>query len=111
MAEMQHLKQEQMRVLVLNSKNQVLLNRVMYTGTVNSSVLRAAELFRPAIIRNAPAIFLCHNHPSGDPSPSSEDIACTEQMVYAGKVPDVELIDHLVIGAGRYTSLKEMLCW
>lgn len=111
MAEMQYLKQEQMRVLVLNSKNQVILNRIMYTGTVNSSVLRAAELFRPAIIRNAPAIVICHNHPSGDPSPSPEDIACTEQMVQAGKVLDVELVDHLVIGAGCYASLKGMLRW
>lgn len=111
MAQMQHLQQEQMRVLVLDTRNQVLLNRVMYTGTINSSVVRVAELFRPAITRNAPAIFICHNHPSGDPSPSPEDIACTELMVEAGKVLEIDLVDHLVIGAGRYASLKEMLRW
>lgn len=111
MAAMQHLNHEQMRVLVLDSQNQVILNQVMYIGTVNSSVLRAAELFRPAIIRNAPSIIICHNHPSGDPSPSSEDIACTKQIAQAGEVLDIELVDHLVIGAGRYTSLKEILKW
>lgn len=111
MPEMQYLKHEQMRVLALNSKNQVILNRVMYNGTVNSSVLRIAELFRIAIVRNCPAIIICHNHPSGDPAPSSEDIACTEQMVQAGKVLDIELMDHLIIGTGRYVSLKSMLKW
>lgn len=111
MAEMQHLKHEQMRVVVLDSRNQVLLNQVMYTGTINSSVLRVAELFRPAVTRNAPAILIYHNHPSGDPSPSLEDIACTELMVQAGKVLEIELVDHLVIGAGHYASLKDMLRW
>ncbi len=111
MAEMQQLKHEQMRVLALDAKNQVVLNRVMYNGTVNSSVVRVAEMFRPAITRNAPAIIICHNHPSGDPEPSKEDIAFTEQMVLAGKTLEIELVDHLVIGAGRYVSLKEKLRW
>jgi DNA repair protein RadC len=111
MPEMRYLKQEQMRVLVLNTKNRVVLNHVMYRGTVNSSVLRVAELFRPAIVRNCPAILICHNHPSGDPTPSPEDIAVTEQLVLAGKSLDIELVDHLVIGDGKYISLKEKLRW
>jgi DNA repair protein RadC len=111
MPEMRYLKQEQMRVLVLNTKNRVVLNHVMYRGTVNSSVLRVAELFRPAIVRNRPAILICHNHPSGDPTPSPEDISVTEQLVLAGKSLDIELVDHLVIGDGKYISLKEKLRW
>jgi DNA repair protein RadC len=81
MPQMRQLKTEQMRILVLDTKNQVLLNRVVYQGTANASVLRAAEIFRPAIVRNSPAIILCHNHPSGDPTPSPEDIMVTEQLV------------------------------
>jgi DNA repair protein RadC len=111
MSEMRLLKQEQMRVLVLDTKNHVILNRVMYHGTVNSTAVRVAELFRPAITRNSPAIILCHNHPSGDPKPSPEDIAVTEQLVHAGKLLDIDLVDHLVIGDGIYTSLKEKMHW
>lgn len=111
MPEMRQLKTEQMRILVLDTKNQVVLNRVAYQGTVNSSVLRVAEVFRPAIVRNCPAIILCHNHPSGDPAPSPEDIIVTEQLVRAGKSLDIELVDHLVIGEDKYVSLKERLHW
>lgn len=111
MPEMRQLKTEQMRILVLDTKNQVILNQVAYQGTVNSSVLRAAEVFRPAIVRNCPAIILCHNHPSGDPAPSPEDIAVTEQLVSAGKSLDIELVDHLVIGEDKYVSLRERLHW
>ena len=82
-----------------------------YQGTVNSSVLRAAEVYRPAVIRNCPAIIICHNHPSGDPTPSPEDIAVTQQLVAAGQHLDIELVDHLVIGNQRFVSLKERLRW
>jgi DNA repair protein RadC len=78
---------------------------------VNSSVLRAAEIFRPAVVRNCPHVIVCHNHPSGDPSPSPEDIAVTEQLIEAGKLLDIELLDHLVIGNPRYASLRERLHW
>lgn len=111
MPEMRQLTTEQMRVLVLDTKNQVLLNRVLYHGTVNSSVLRVAEVFRLAIARNAPAIALCHNHPSNDCAPSPEDITTTEQLVQAGKLLDIELVDHLIIGDGTYVSLREKLGW
>ncbi len=111
MIEMMHLDHEQMRILVLDTKNQVVENIDRYKGTVNSSVLRAAEIFRPAITRNCPAILVCHNHPSGDPTPSPEDIAVTEQLVQAGKVLDIELVDHLIIGSHNYISLKDKLRW
>lgn len=108
---MRQLKREQMRVLALDTKNRVVFNGVAYQGTVNSSVLRVAELYRPAIVRNCPAIVVCHNHPSGDPEPSSEDIAVTEQLIQAGKLLEIELVDHIVIGEERYTSLREKLHW
>src|SRR5258708_3096975 len=73
MMEMAFLDHEQMRILILDTKNQVVENISRYQGTVNSSVLRAAEIYRPAILRNCPAVLICHNHPSGDPTPSPED--------------------------------------
>jgi len=111
MMEMAFLDHEQMRILVLDTKNRVVENISRYQGTVNSSVLRAAEVYRPAVIRNCPAIIICHNHPSGDPTPSPEDIAVTHQLVAAGQHLDIELVDHLVIGNQRFVSLKERLRW
>lgn len=111
MPEMRQLKTEHMRILVLDTKNQVVLNQIAYQGTANSSVLRVAEVFRPAIVRNCPAIILCHNHPSGDPTPSPEDISTTEQLVLAGKSLEIELVDHLIIGEDKYVSLRERLKW
>ncbi len=111
MPQMSHLKIEQMRVLVLDTKNQVVLNRVLYQGTANATLLRVAEVYRSAVVRNCPAIILCHNHPSGDPTPSSEDIETTEKVIQAGKLFDIELVDHLIIGHSKYVSLKEKLRW
>ncbi len=111
MMEMMFLDHEQMRILILDTKNQVVENIGRYKGTVNSSVLRAAEIYRPAIIRNCPGVILCHNHPSGDPTPSPEDIQVTEQLVEAGRHLDIELVDHIVIGSHRFVSLKERLRW
>jgi DNA repair protein RadC len=111
MPEMAHLDHEEMRVLVLDTKNGVVANLLLYQGTVNSSVLRAGEVFRPAVTRKCPGVIIAHNHPSGDPTPSPEDMAVTEQIVQAGKVLDVELIDHLIIGSNRFLSLKEKLRW
>ena len=109
---MEFLDHEQLRVLVLDTKNRVMLNTAMYQGTINSSVLRAAEIFRPAITRKYPNIIVCHNHPSGDPTPSPEDIAVTEQLIEAGKYLGIDLIDHLIIGSNtRFVSLKERLRW
>nr|HET6902566.1 DNA repair protein RadC [Ktedonobacteraceae bacterium] len=111
MMEMTYLDHEQIRILILDTKNRVVENITRYQGTVNGSVLRAAEIFRPAIIRNCPAVIVCHNHPSGDPTPSPEDITVTEQLVAAGIHLDIELVDHLVIGNHRFVSLKERLRW
>lgn len=111
MVDMAHLDHEQMCILVLDTKNHVVEHINRYRGTVNSSVLRVAEIFRPAITRNCPAVIVCHNHPSGDPAPSPEDIAVTEQLVEAGKLLDIELVDHLIIGDHKYISLKEKLRW
>jgi DNA repair protein RadC len=111
MVEMAYLDHEQLRILLLDGKNQVVGNILRYQGTVNSSVLRVAEVFRPAITNNCPAIIVCHNHPSGDPLPSEDDLHATRQLVEAGAILDIELVDHLIIGSGRFVSLKEQLKW
>jgi DNA repair protein RadC len=107
MIEMAYLAQEQLRVLCLDTKNYVVHQQVVYQGTVNTSVVRAAEVFRPAVQRNSPAIVALHNHPSGDPTPSPEDVRTTEQLRQAGEVLDIELLDHIIIGQGKFVSLKE----
>jgi len=107
MGEMAFLQQEQLRVLCLDTKNRVVWQQTIYQGTVNSSAVRAAEVFKPAVSRSSPAIVVVHNHPSGDPTPSSEDVRTTEQLVKAGEYLDIELLDHLVIGHSRFVSLKE----
>ena len=107
-AEMEPQVQEHLVVLLLNTRNQVVARRTIYIGTVNSSAVRPAEVLRPAIRENAPSIIVAHNHPSGDPTPSPEDISVTRDLAAAGKLMDIELLDHLVIGhGGRFTSLKE----
>ncbi len=106
-----YLDHEEMHILILDMKNQVIEHIKSYKGTVNSSVLRASEVFRPAIVRNCPHVIVCHNHPSGDPTPSPEDIEITRQLVEAGRLLDIELIDHLIIGNPRYISLKERMHW
>ena len=107
-AEMEPLAQENLVVLLLNTRNQVVARRTIYIGTVNSSAVRPAEVLRPAIRENAPSFIVAHNHPSGDPTPSPEDISVTRDLVAAGKLMDIELLDHLIIGnGGRFTSLKE----
>ena len=79
----------------------------IYVGSLNTNVVRVAELFRDAIKHNAAAIIVVHNHPSGDPTPSREDVRLTEMLVQAGKLLDIEVLDHLIIGQGRFVSLKE----
>ena len=105
--EMAPLAQEQLRVLLLNTRNQVLGQRVVYQGNVNSSIVRPAEVFRPAVIEAVPSIIISHNHPSGDPTPSPEDAAITRDIAEAGKLLGIELLDHVVIGGERFVSLKE----
>jgi DNA repair protein RadC len=101
-----HRDQEHMYVIVLNTRNRVLDVVEVYRGSVNSAQVRIAELFRPAIRRNAPAIILGHNHPSGDTSPSPDDIAVTRAIVEAGKLLDTQVLDHLIVSASNFVSLK-----
>ena len=104
--EMGALDQEHLRVLLLDTRNQVMQVVDVYKGSLNSSVIRVGEVFRAAVQRNAAAIIVAHNHPSGDPTPSPEDVAVTRAIVEAGKLLDIEVLDHLVIGKNRYVSLK-----
>jgi DNA repair protein RadC len=106
-AEMAFLEQEELRLVLLNTKNQVLAILQLYKGSINTSLVRVGELFREAVRENCPALVVVHNHPSGDPTPSPEDIKITEQIVKAGKLLDIEVLDHLIIGHQRYVSLKE----
>ena len=103
------LEQEELWVLLLNAKNQVLAIRRLYRGTLNASTVRVGELFRAAIRENCASVIVVHNHPSGDPTPSPEDVRVTAEAVKAGQLLDVEVLDHVVIGSGRdrYVSLKE----
>ena len=105
--EMKGLAQEQLRVLLLNTRNGVMAQRLIYQGTVNSSAVRPAEVLRPAVVEAAPSIIVSHNHPSGDPTPSPEDVAVTRDLVAAGKLLDIEVLDHVVIAGDRFVSLKE----
>lgn len=107
MSEMMFLEQEHLRLILLDTRNRVLATPTIYVGSLNSSVVRIGELFRAAIKENAAAFIVAHNHPSGDPSPSPEDINVTRQIVSAGKLLDIQLLDHIVIGYQRYVSLKE----
>jgi DNA repair protein RadC len=107
MVEMGHLDQEHMRTVLLDTKNRVQTITTVYVGSLNSALIRVGEIFKEAVRRNSAALILAHNHPSGDPTPSPEDILVTRQIVDAGKLLDVEVLDHLVIGAGRFISMRE----
>jgi DNA repair protein RadC len=101
------LEQEHLRVILLDTRNRIITIDTVYKGSLNSSMVRVGELFRRAIRRNAAAIIVAHNHPSGDPTPSPEDVAVTRQVVQAGQMLDIEVLDHIIIGRGRFVSLKE----
>ena len=105
--EMAPLAQEQLRVLLLNTRNEVVGQRVIYQGNVSSAIVRNAEVFRPAVIEAVPSIIVSHNHPSHDPTPSPEDAHLTRDLVKAGKLLGIELMDHIVIGGEKFVSLKE----
>lgn len=102
------LEKEEMRVVLLDTKNRVLATPLVYSGSLHTTVIRVGELFREAVRQNCAALIVVHNHPSGDPTPSPEDVAVTREIVQAGKLLDIDVLDHLVIGAGnRFVSLKE----
>jgi DNA repair protein RadC len=107
LGEMSMLEQEELRVMLLDTRNRVLAINKVYVGSLNTSVIRTSEIFREAIRRNAAALIVIHNHPSGDPSPSPEDVAVTRNIIQAGQLLDIEVLDHLVIGQQQFVSLKE----
>jgi DNA repair protein RadC len=107
MLDMGYLDQEHLKVILLDTRNQVLKITDVYKGSLDTSLVRVGELFREAIRANAAAIILAHNHPSGDPSPSPEDLVLTRMVVEAGKLLSISVLDHLVIGHQRFVSLKE----
>ncbi len=106
--EMAALEQEQLRVVLLDTKNRIIRSPMVYQGSVNEASVRIGELFREAVRVNAVSIILVHNHPSGDPTPSGADVALTTDVVAAGKLLDIAVVDHLVIGQGRHASLKRL---
>jgi DNA repair protein RadC len=107
MLEMGNLDQENLRTLLLDTKNRVLGSPTVYVGNVNSSIVRVSEIFREAVKLNATALIMAHNHPSGDPTPSPEDVEVTRSVVEVGSLLGIEVLDHLVIGHQCFVSLKE----
>lgn len=104
--EMGALEQEHLRVLLLDTRNRLIQIVEVYRGSLNSSLIRVGEIFRDAVRMNAAAIIVAHNHPSGDPAPSPEDLSVTKAIIGAGKMLDIEVLDHLIIGKNRFVSLK-----
>lgn len=104
--EMSTLDQEQLRVILLNTRNHVLGVKTIYQGSLNSSQVRVGEIFRPAIKHNAAAIIVAHNHPSQDCSPSHCDVSITKAIIEAGKLLDIQTLDHLIIGGNSFVSLN-----
>lgn len=107
MHEMSVLEQEELRVVLLDTRNRVLDTVTVYKGSLNSSQVRVGELFKEAIRRNAAAVIIIHNHPSGDPTPSPDDVTITRAIIQAGKLLDIDILDHLVIGQFKWASLKQ----
>ncbi len=105
--DMARLKKEHLRGLYLDTRNKLIRDEVIAIGTLNASLAHPREIFHPAIDSHAAAILLVHNHPSGDPSPSKDDIELTKQVHKASKILDIEVLDHVIIGSQNYCSLKE----
>jgi DNA repair protein RadC len=104
--EMAALEREEVRVAVLNTKNAVVALVTVYSGSLAGSAVRVGEVFHDAVRRHGAAVIVVHNHPSGDPSPSPEDLRITADLVAAGRLLDIELLDHLVLGRDRWVSLR-----
>ncbi|MCP8617014.1 DNA repair protein RadC [Salirhabdus salicampi] len=107
MDELRHLKQEHFIALYLDTKNQIIHQQTLFIGSLNASIVHPREIFKEAVKRSAASIICAHNHPSGDPTPSQEDIQITKRISECGKMIGIEVLDHIVIGNGRYVSLKE----
>jgi DNA repair protein RadC len=102
------LSQEHVRVVLLDNGRRYIASATVYVGTLNASMIRVSEIFREAITRNAAAIILAHNHPSGDSSPSPEDVQITQDLAAAGKLLDIPLLDHVIVAGSSWVSLREM---
>ncbi|MFD2116479.1 DNA repair protein RadC [Paenibacillus yanchengensis] len=107
MSELRHLPKEHFVCLFLNTKNYVIAKETMSIGTLNATLVHPRDVFRSAIKHNSASFICLHNHPSGDPAPSREDISLTTRLVETGKLVGIELLDHIIIGDGRFVSLKE----
>jgi len=107
MEEMRYLKKEHMKLVLLNVKCNLISVEEISVGSLNASIVHPREVFNPAIRKSSASIIMVHNHPSGDPSPSSEDISITARIAEAGKLIGIELVDHIIIGDGKYVSMKE----
>jgi DNA repair protein RadC len=107
-AAMAGLPREELRVLLLNTKNVVTAASTVYAGNLAGSSVRVGEVFRDAVRRQAAAIVVVHNHPSGDPSPSGDDLRITAELAEAGRLLDIELLDHVVVGGSRWVSLRAL---
>lgn len=107
MGEMRHLDREHFRAALLNTKNQILKIVTVSIGSLNASIVHPREILKPAISASAASVILVHNHPTGDPTPSSEDIEFTRRFAKCGELIGIQLLDHIIIGSGRYRSLKE----
>lgn len=105
--DMQYLKREEFVCLGLNTKNEIMFRQTIFTGSLNASIVHPRETFLPLIKRCCASAIVAHNHPSGNPEPSREDIEVTKRLVEVGKVVGIDVLDHLVIGAEKYVSLKE----
>lgn len=107
MEEMRYLKKEHMKLMLLNIKCNLISVEEISVGSLNASIVHPREVFNPAIRKSSASIIMVHNHPSGDPTPSKEDAAITARISEAGKLIGIELVDHIIIGDGRYISMKE----
>lgn len=107
MNDMRFLSQEHFVCLYLNTKNQVIHKQTIFIGSLNASIVHPREVFREAFKRSAASIIALHNHPSGDPTPSREDIEVTKRLAECGKIIGIDLLDHLIIGENKFVSLKE----
>lgn len=107
MGEMMDLEQEVLKVLLLSTKNIIIGSKDVFKGSLNSSIVHPREIFKQAIKRNSASIIICHNHPSGDPTPSKEDINVTLRIKECGKIIGIELLDHIIIGKNKFVSFKE----
>jgi DNA repair protein RadC len=104
---MREQKREKLTALYLNTKNHVLREEVVSIGSLNANIVHPREVFKSALLESSASVILSHNHPSGDPTPSREDIAVTEKLIEGGKLLGIDVLDHVIIGDGRYVSLKD----